>query len=153
MFYLYTVLYHIECHVLNAKHSIRKALENDHVTVVYGYRVCTERWNACRSCTVLYGTETDVWWACEDRLISTSQGPQLRSVVPPCWQSRSPTPGLCLRFPSSVSPHGAPSNSPQQENMRERGKMRVGSLMEGDKLTCGVLWGECPTSRPLITIR
>lgn len=64
-----------------------------------------------------------------------------------------PTPGLCLRFPSSVSPHGAPSNSPQQGSMRERAETRVGSWMEGDKLTCGVLWGECPTSRPLITIR
>lgn len=83
-----------------------------------------------------------------------AKGPQLRSVAPPCWRSRSPLlEGPCLRFPPSVSPHCAPSNSPQQGSMRERGKMRVGAWMEGDKLTCGVLWGECPTSRPLITIR
>lgn len=35
--------------------------------------------------------------------------------------------GPCLRFPSSVSPHGTPSNSAQQGNMRQRTKMRVGS--------------------------
>lgn len=106
-------------------------------------------------------SRADVWRVCEDtEWWQEAKGPQLRSVPPhthpthPRWQKVGVlTPGLCLRFPSCVSPHGAPSNSPQQENMRERAKMRVGSWMEGDKLTCGVLWGECPTSRPLITIR
>lgn len=99
----------------------------------------------CRWCRLRQVCETDE---------KKPKGPQLRSVFTPLLtKQESLLRARVYVCPSSVSPHGAPSNSPQQGNMRERGKMRVGSWMEGDKLTCGVLWGECPTSRPLITIR
>lgn len=55
------------------------------------------------------------------------RGPQLRSAVPRLVDDAGvPAPGLCLRFPPSVSPHGAPSNSAQQGSVRERDKMRGG---------------------------
>lgn len=56
------------------------------------------------------------------------KGPHLRSVFPLLLMKQKSLLQACVYVSlSSVSPHGAPSNSPQQGSVREQGKMRVGS--------------------------